>query len=287
MAALQQGEAAARRTLPAVATPALHPSSHRAARRGRETNTSVPLVPGSMSSKLERASGWRSSDFGVKIISWREEEGDKHGGQPRQKHLPCKPRPERRPARPAHPSPARAQEQPQEMCSSCSARPGTAFRQHQLSQSGFPLGNRLRCCWGPACPAAGAGGKRLHRVIYRCPPAPTPLTSPQCAGGGCSHPSLHEPAGSTARTEPTPSTKRSLAGAEANCPCLLLRCKNKPAPSPVPRLSRDAGLPCLGTELGTELPALTGLRKGRRIWRRRTWKKLAGVEQFTTIQLQS
>lgn len=29
------------------------------------------------------------------------------------------------------------------------------------------------------------------------------------------------------------------------------------------------------------------MRKGRRIWRRRTWKKLAGVEQFTTIQLQS
>lgn len=50
--------------------------------------------------------------------------------------------------------------------------------------------------------------------------------------------------------------------------------------------SRDT-VPCLGTKLGTESLALTGLRKGRRIWRRRTWKKLAGVEQFTTIQLHS
>lgn len=34
-------------------------------------------------------------------------------------------------------------------------------------------------------------------------------------------------------------------------------------------------------------PALTGFRKGRRIWRRSTWKKLPGVEQLTTTQLQS
>lgn len=52
--------------------------------------SSVLLVPGSMSSKLERASGWRSSDFGVKIISWSGEEAEQ-GGQPCQKHLPCLP----------------------------------------------------------------------------------------------------------------------------------------------------------------------------------------------------
>lgn len=34
-------------------------------------------------------------------------------------------------------------------------------------------------------------------------------------------------------------------------------------------------------------PQLTGFRKGRRIWRRSTWKKLPGVEQLTTTQLQS
>lgn len=81
--------------------PALHPSSHRAAQRGKHASTL--LVPGSMSSKLERASGWRSSDFGVKIISWRGEEEAEQGSQPRQKHLPCKQRSEDQPAPPACP----------------------------------------------------------------------------------------------------------------------------------------------------------------------------------------
>lgn len=38
---------------------------------------------------------------------------------------------------------------------------------------------------------------------------------------------------------------------------------------------------------GQGRPTLTGFRKGRRIWRRSTWKKLPGVEQLTTTQLQS
>lgn len=65
LATLQHGEAAARQTL----TKAIGscPSPCRVARGN--TGSSVLLVPGSMSSKLERASGWRSSDFGVKIIS--------------------------------------------------------------------------------------------------------------------------------------------------------------------------------------------------------------------------
>lgn len=46
------------------------PAPHPAEQRRGNTGSSALLVPGSMSSKLERASGWRSSDFGVKIISW-------------------------------------------------------------------------------------------------------------------------------------------------------------------------------------------------------------------------
>lgn len=80
-----------------------------------------------------------------------------------------------------------------------------------------------------------------------------------------------------------PEHHEVLGQAEANCPCLWCRNKLPPGPS---QSGRDTA-PCPGTKLGTELLVLTGLRKGRRIWRRRTWKKLAGVEQFTTIQLHS
>lgn len=100
--ALWHGEAAARRTLPEEAGSCPSPFIPQSGTEGK-TDASTLLVPGSMSSKLERASGWRSSDFGVNIISWRREEEAEQGSQPHQKHLPCKQRLEDRPAPPACP----------------------------------------------------------------------------------------------------------------------------------------------------------------------------------------
>lgn len=102
-------------------------------------------------------------------------------------------------------------------------------------------------------------------------------------GKGSQAPAAHTSQQLHIKCQATPKLDEVLCQAEANCPCL--RCRKKLSPA-LSQSSRDT-VPCLGTKLGMELLALTGLRKGRRIWRRRTWKKLAGVEQFTTIQLHS
>lgn len=265
----------------------LHPTEW----RGGEAGTSAPLVPGSMSSKLERASGWRSSDFGVKMISWwggkRQSRAVSLAGNT---PLRAKAGAPTCPPHPALPCPSTGAATRQWLLARLPERApassSTGVQQHRLSQAGFPLGKRLRCHRGPAHPTARADGRQPHRVI--CPgtselPAERRrgLQPPQPAGASRQRVPL-DPG-----HPPDPEHPEVPGPSRGRLPRLLPRGRNKPAPAPGPRLRRDAGLPCLGTEPGAELPALTGLRKGRRIWRRRTWKKLAGVEQFTTIQLQS
>lgn len=63
------------------------------------------------------------------------------------------------------------------------------------------------------------------------------------------------------KCQASPEHHEVLGQAETNCPCLRCRKKLPPALS---QSSRDTAS-CLGTKLGTELLALTGLRKGRRI----------------------
>lgn len=148
--------------------PALHPSSRSAA--CGQTNSSTLLVPGSMSSKLERASGWRSSDFGVKIISCR----GRRRGRARQSAAPePPPLPTNSRACPScPPSPASDRELPAEICSSLAAALQEAQRchPHLLSQPGFPLGRGCRAARDlPPSRGRSARRCRLRWIICQCP----------------------------------------------------------------------------------------------------------------------
>lgn len=334
--------------------PALHPSSRSAA--CGQTNSSALLVPGSMSSKLERASGWRSSDFGVKIISCR----GRRRGRARQSAAPePPPLPTNSRACPScPPPPASDRELPAEICSSLAAALQEA--QRCLPPPAFPAwispGKRLQRCQGPASPARPQPQCREVKAgpdYLSVPPALTSLPCPPSAGRARGRPSLRGPARSTSCTGTTPAPRGPcslLARTQAACSpgrgyAVTRRAREQTGCSVLPRTAgilnrelaplrgaappaapsascvtrsasllaalcprllprgrfaaRTRGRRALASSrvkrsrkrrrarLGAGLLVLTGLRKGRRIWRRRTWKKLAGVEQFTTIQLQS